>query len=56
MANNCPPIFPEITNQEKQIIYISTIVACENAKSNSPLIEYLAVGMTEYLNKRLNEF
>lgn len=55
MANNCPPIFPQITNQDEQIEYITTIVKCEQDNSDEPLIKYFAVGMTKYLIKRLSE-
>jgi Fic family protein len=54
MKNHCPPIFPEITTQEEQIEYISTIVKCEQNKSDEPLITYFANGMTKYLLKRVN--
>lgn len=54
MSNNCPPIFPEITNQEQQIEYISKIVQCENDKSDAPLIEYFANGMTNYLRRKID--
>lgn len=53
MANNCPPIFPPITNHEQQIEYISTIVKCEEEKSNEPLIRYFSIGMTEYLVSKI---
>lgn len=53
MKNNCPPIFPEITSQEQQIEYISTIVKCEQNKSDDFLVSYFAKGMTTYLLKRL---
>jgi hypothetical protein len=55
MANNCPPIFPEITTQEQQIEYISTIVQCEQDKSDLALIEYFAKGMTNYLLSRIQD-
>ncbi|MBS7786935.1 Fic family protein [Flavobacterium sp. CYK-55] len=55
MANNCPPIFPQITNQEEQIEYISTIIKCEKDKSDISLIEYLAKGMTNYLMARMKK-
>ncbi|WP_185966022.1 hypothetical protein [Flavobacterium sp. ZT3R18] len=55
MANNCPPIFPEITTQEQQIEYISTIVQCEQDKSDVALIEYFAKGMTNYLLSRIQD-
>lgn len=54
MKNECPPIFPEITNQEKQVEYITTIVKCEREQSDIPLVNYLAVGMANYLKKRLS--
>ena len=55
MTNNCPPIFPQITNQEQQIEYISTIVKCEQDNSDDSLIEYFAKGMTEYLLSRIQD-
>lgn len=55
MVNNCPPIFPQITNQEEQIEYISTIVQCENEKSDIYLIQYLAKGMNDYMLARMQE-
>jgi Fic family protein len=55
MLNNCPPIFPEITNQEEQIEYITTIVDCETEKSNILLVKYFAEGMTDYLMRRIDE-
>jgi Fic family protein len=55
MKNNCPPIFPEITNQEKQIEYITTIVNCEKQKSDTLLVKYFAEGMTDYLMRRIKE-
>jgi Fic family protein len=53
MLNNCPPIFPEITSQEEQIEYITTIVNCETEKSNILLVKYFAEGMTNYLLRRI---
>ncbi len=53
MVNNCPPIFPKVTSQEEQIEYITTIVQCETEKSDTPLVEYLARGMTNYLLSRI---
>lgn len=55
MTNNCPPIFPEITTQEEQIEYITTIVTCEQEKSDKLLIQYFAEGMADYLIRRVNE-
>ncbi len=55
MQNDCPPIFPEITTQEEQIEYITTIVNCEIQKTDTLLVTYFAEGMTDYLNKRLLE-
>lgn len=55
MKNDCPPIFPEVKTTEEQIEYIKTIIQCENLNSNIPIIEYLALGMTSYLNKQINQ-
>ncbi|WP_223270795.1 Fic family protein [Subsaximicrobium wynnwilliamsii] len=55
MQNDCPPIFPEITTQEEQIEYITTIVNCESEKSDILLVTYFAEGMTDYLMKRVKE-
>lgn len=55
MLNNCPPIFPEITTQEQQIEYISTIVQCEHDKNDVGLVKYFARGMTDYLLSRLKD-
>lgn len=55
MNNQCPPIFPKITTQEEQVAYISTIVACEQAKNDELLVKYFAEGMTEYLLERSRE-
>jgi Fic family protein len=54
MLNDCPPIFPEITSQEEQIEYITTIVNCETEKNNILLVRYFAEGMTNYLRKKIN--
>lgn len=55
MINNCPPIFPEITNKEEQIAYITTIVKCEQEKSDLLLVKYFAEGMTDYLLRRIGD-
>lgn len=52
MLNNCPPIFPEITNQEEQIEYITTIVNCEQENDNKLLVSYFANGMANYMIKK----
>ena len=54
MSNNCPPIFPQITDQEKQVEYITKIVECENANNDELLVKYFANGMTNYLLERLS--
>ena len=54
MQNNCPPIFPKIIETENQINYISTIVECEELKSDGPLVKLLANGMTEYMIERID--
>jgi len=55
MQNACPPIFPEITTQEEQVEYITTIVNCEKEKSDTLLVKYFAEGMTDYIIKRINQ-
>ncbi|AFL85688.1 hypothetical protein Belba_3176 [Belliella baltica DSM 15883] len=55
MLNNCPPIFPRITNQTQQKKYISIIVRCEKEESDEPMMKYFALGMTEYLESRLGD-
>ncbi|EDP96851.1 Fic family protein [Kordia algicida OT-1] len=53
MKNNCPPIFKKITSDKDTFEYISKIVACENENSNIPLVEFLANGMSDYLEERI---
>ena len=53
MKNNCPPIFVKITSEEDRFDYISKIVECENSKTNKPLIDFLAIGMAEYMESKL---
>lgn len=55
MKNDCPPIFPEITTQDEQIAYITTIINCEKEKSDTYLVKYFAEGMTNYLLRRIRE-
>ncbi|MFZ6023966.1 MAG: Fic family protein [Bacteroidota bacterium] len=52
MKHNCPPIFPKIIDQEDKFRYITTIIECENKRSNTPLIKYFAEEMTKYLEAR----
>ncbi len=55
MKNGCPPIFKKIMSIQDQLEYINTIIACEQSSSNEPLIKFLAVGMAEYLEERLEK-
>ena len=55
MANDCPPIFPEITTQAEQVAYITAIVNSEKEKDDKLLVKYFAEGMTNYLLKRIDE-
>src|SRR5699024_3071629 len=55
MKHNCPPIFPEITNQEEQVEYVTTIVNCEQKNSDTPLVKYFGKGMTDYLTRRVEK-
>ncbi len=54
MKHSCPPVFPIVTNHDDQVKYISTIVECEKIKSDKPMVEYLATGITEYLHIKIN--
>lgn len=54
MKNNCPPIFIKIISNEDRLEYISKIVECEKSKTDFPLIELLANGMSEYLESRVS--
>ncbi|HUH73965.1 MAG TPA: Fic family protein [Chitinophagales bacterium] len=53
MKNNCPPVFVEITSEKNRLEYVKKIIECEDKKSDEPLIEYLANGMSDYLENRL---
>lgn len=53
MKYNCPPIFVRITSDEDRIEYISRIIKCEEENSDIPLIEFLAIGMSDYMHERL---
>jgi Fic family protein len=53
MSNNCPPIFPQIIDQNKQVEYITKIIECEKNQTDEILTEYFARGMTNYLLERL---
>lgn len=55
MSNNCPPIFPEITTQDEQIEYITTIVNCEKENDDKLLVAYFADGMADYMIRRINQ-
>ncbi|WP_277016538.1 Fic family protein [Flavobacterium lindanitolerans] len=54
MKNMCPPIFKRILNDKDQYEYIETVIKCEQVGSNDPLVKFLAIGMTNYLNDKLN--
>jgi Fic family protein len=53
MKHDCPPIFPRIMTLTDQIKYITTIVQCEEERSDKPLIEYFALEMSAYLTGRI---
>ncbi|MFM9984975.1 MAG: Fic family protein [Flavobacteriales bacterium] len=53
MRHNCPPVFPQILNDNDQKTYITTIIECEKANSDEPLITYLANGMSKYMRDRI---
>lgn len=54
MKNNCPPVFSSILSNEDMMEYINVIIACEKVESDEPFVEYLANGMSDYLEKRVN--
>lgn len=56
MKNNCPPIFVKITSDKDRFDYIHKIVDCEKEKSEAPLTEFLANGMSEYLEEKLLKY
>ncbi len=51
MKNGCPPVFVKITSEEDRFEYINTIVNCEKSVSDLPLVEFLANGMSSYLEE-----
>ncbi|HMI01663.1 MAG TPA: Fic family protein [Pedobacter sp.] len=53
MKNNCPPVFARILDNTDMEQYINTIIACEMTNSNGPFAEFLANGMSEYLEQKL---
>jgi Fic family protein len=53
MKNNCPPIFVKITSDEDRIEYITTIIRCENEGHDMPVVEFLANGMSDYMEEML---
>lgn len=53
MKNNCPPIFVKITSDEDRFDYINKIVDCEKEESDKPLVQFLADGMSEYLEEKV---
>lgn len=52
MKNGCPPVFVKITSDKDRFEYINTIVQCESKGSDKPLVEYLANGMSDYLEEK----
>lgn len=52
MKYNCPPIFVKITSDRDRFDYIHKIVACEKLNSDEPITEFLANGMSEYLEEK----
>lgn len=53
MKNSCPPIFTRVINHDDMKDYIDIIIACENQDSDIPLIDFLASGMANYLENRI---
>ena len=55
IKNGCPPIFPKIENDDDMVGYINTIIECERTASDAPLVVYLAEGISDYLETRVND-
>jgi len=53
MKNGCPPVFAQILNNIDMERYITTIIECESSQSNQPFVEFLANGLSAYLEKML---
>jgi Fic family protein len=55
MKNNCPPIFSRILNNDDMRAYIEKIIECEQIDSDKPFTAFLANGMSEYMEEKVND-
>ena len=55
MKNDCPPVFIKIKSDDHKVEYINKIIECESENSDTPLVEFLANGMAEYLEDSVSQ-
>lgn len=53
MKNGCPPVFSHILSHNDMVEYIHTLISCEDVGNDRPFIEFLAIGMSEYMEDRV---
>ncbi|WP_215222705.1 Fic family protein [Echinicola shivajiensis] len=55
MQHQCPPVFTQIKSENDRKAYIETIISCERSNSDLPLVQFLAEGMTKYLQDKIDK-
>lgn len=53
MKNDCPPVFAQVLDNTDMEQYINTIIECEKENSNKVFVDFLANGMSDYLENKL---
>ncbi|NQX39463.1 Fic/DOC family protein [Pedobacter steynii] len=53
MKNGCPPVFAQVLDNTDMEQYINTIIECEKENSNKAFVDFLANGMSDYLENKL---
>jgi Fic family protein len=53
MKNGCPPVFAQVLDNTDMEQYINTIIECEKENSNKVFVDFLANGMSDYLENKL---
>lgn len=53
MKYDCPPVFAQVLNNTDMEQYINTIIECEKENSNKVFVDFLANGMSDYLENKL---
>ena len=53
MKTGCPPVFAQILDNGDMENYIHTIIRCEIENSNNPFVEFLANGMSNYMEQKV---